>query len=161
LGYLDLDDQEPATLEFLLGRDYVREDPETARRISLKLMGSEAQVAGSAATLAFRTWRDNTVVDFRNIDEALALMEDYIDRWNPYDRAAIRDLVHAFGQKQFRADDEFNRRSWEKKIRLLKTRLEVDPGRVAGTPPDPAEAAGRASARIRDAQGNGKGAGSR
>lgn len=127
LGYVDLDEQEPVTLEFLLGRDYVRRDPETARRISLKLLGSEEMVAGSAAALAFRTWRDNTVVDFRNIDEALALMEDYIDRWNPYDRAAIRDLVQAFGLKRFRPDDEFHRQSWEKKIRLLKTRLEAGP----------------------------------
>lgn len=127
LGYLDLDDQEPVTLEFLLGRDYVRRDPETARRISLKLLASEDKVAGSAAALAYRTWRDNTVVDFRNIDEALALMEDYIDRWNPYDRTAIRELVKAFGLKQFRPDDEFNRQSWEKKIRLLKTRLESGP----------------------------------
>jgi tetratricopeptide (TPR) repeat protein len=127
LSYLDLDDQEPVTLEFLLGRDYVREDPETARRISLKLLGSEEKVAGSAAALAFRTWRSNTVVDFRNIDEALALMENYIDNRNPYDRAAIRELVQAFGLKQFRPDDEFNRQSWEKKIRLLKSRLESGP----------------------------------
>lgn len=127
LSYLDLDDQEPVTLEFLLGRDYVREDPETARRISLKLLASEEKVAGSAAALAFRTWRSNTVVDFRNIDEALALMESYIDRRNPYDRAAIRELVQAFGLKQFRPDDEFNRQNWEKKIRLLKSRLESGP----------------------------------
>ncbi len=127
LSYLDLDDQEPVTLEFLLGRDYVRDDPETARRISLKLLASEEKVAGSAAALAFRTWRDNTVVDFRNIDEALALMENYLDRWNPYDRAAIREMVQAFGLKQFRPDDEFSRQSWEKKIRLLKTRLESAP----------------------------------
>lgn len=127
LGYLDLDDQEPITLEFLLGRDYVRQDPETARRISLKLLASEDNVDGSAAGLAFRTWRNNTVVDFRNIDEALALMENYIDRWNPYDRTAIRELVQAFGLKQFRPDDEFNKQSWEKKIRILKTRLESGP----------------------------------
>ncbi|HLP43399.1 MAG TPA: hypothetical protein VK465_17990, partial [Fibrobacteria bacterium] len=127
LGYLDLDDQEPVTLEFLLGREYVREDPETARRIGLKLLASQERVAGSAAALAYRAWRKNTVVDFRNIDEALALMEDYVDRWNPYDRAAIRDLVASFRLKQFRPDDEFNRMSWEKKIRILESRLESAP----------------------------------
>jgi hypothetical protein len=160
LGYIDLDDQEPATLEFLLGRDYVRQDPETARRISLKLMGSEARVAGSAAGLAFRTWRDNTVVDFRNIDEALALMEDYIDRWNPYDRAAIRDLVQAFGQKRFRPDDEFNRRSWEKKIRILMTRLEVDPGRIAAMPQVPGRLPAGGAGRLGSAHAAGRGGGS-
>ena len=36
-------------------------------------------------------------------------------------------MVQAFGLKQFRPDDEFSRQSWEKKIRLLKTRLESAP----------------------------------
>jgi tetratricopeptide (TPR) repeat protein len=127
LGYLDLDDQEPVTLGFLLEQPYVQEDPETARRISLKLLTSEASVPGSVASLAFRTWRKNTVVDFRNIDEAMAVMENYLDKWNPYDRLAIKELVDAFGLKKFRPDDEFNRQSWEKKIRSFRNRLESGP----------------------------------
>jgi hypothetical protein len=125
LGYLDLDDQEPVTLGFLLEQDYVQEDPETARRISLKLLSTEENVPGSVASLAFRTWRKNTVVDFRNIDEAMAVMENYLDKWNPYDRLAIKELVDAFGLKKFRSDDEFNRQSWEKKIRSFRNRLEA------------------------------------
>lgn len=127
LGYLDLDDQEPVTLGFLLEQPYVQEDPETARRISLKLLTTEASVPGSVASLAFRTWRKNTVVDFRNIDEAMAVMENYLDKWNPYDRLAIKELVDAFALKKFRSDDEFNKQSWEKKIRSFRNRLEAGP----------------------------------
>ncbi len=125
LGYIDLDEQEPVTLEFLLGQDYVQDDPETARRIALKLLESEDKIPGSAADLAFWTWRKHTVVDFRNIDEALAIMEGYLTKWNPYDRQAISELVEAFKLKTFRADDEFNQRNWEKKIRIYKNRLET------------------------------------
>ena len=113
------------TLEFLLGQDYVQDDPETARRIALKLLESEDKIPGSAADLAFWTWRKHTVVDFRNIDEALAIMEGYLSKWNPYDRQAISELVEAFKLKTFRADDEFNQRNWEKKIRIYKNRLET------------------------------------
>jgi len=123
LGYIDLDEQEPVTLEFLLGQDYVQNDPEAARRIALKLLESEDRIPGSAASLAFWTWRKHTVVDFRNIDEALAIMEGYLVKWNPYDRRAISELLDAFKIKKFRADDEFNQRIWEKKIRIYKTRL--------------------------------------
>lgn len=123
LGYIDLDEQEDVTLEFLLGRDYVQEDPETARRIALKLLESEDKLSGSAADLAFWTWRKHTVVDFRNIDEALAVMESYLVKWNPYDRQAIGELLEAFKLKTFRADDEFNQRGWEKKIRIYRNRL--------------------------------------
>jgi hypothetical protein len=123
LGYIDLDEQEAVTLEFLLGRDYVQEDPETARRIALKLLESEDKLPGSAADLAFWTWRKHTVVDFRNIDEALAVMEGYLLKWNPYDREAIGELLEAFKLKTFRADDEFNQRGWEKKIRIYRNRL--------------------------------------
>jgi tetratricopeptide (TPR) repeat protein len=123
LGYIDLDEQEAVTLEFLLGQDYVQEDPETARRIALKLLESEDKLPGSAADLAFWTWRKHTVVDFRNIDEALAVMEGYLTKWNPYDRRAISELLEAFKLKTFRADDEFNQRGWEKKIRIYRNRL--------------------------------------
>jgi hypothetical protein len=124
LGYIDLDSQQAVTLEFLLGQDYVQNDPETARRISLKLLDSEDKIPGSAASLAFWTWRKNTVVDFRNIDEALGVMEGYLEKWNPYDRAAISELLQAFKLKKFRADDEFNQRNWEKKIRIYRNRLD-------------------------------------
>lgn len=123
LGYIDLDEQEPVTLEFLLGQDYVQNDPEAARRIALKLLESEDRIPGSAATLAFWTWRKHTVVDFRNIDEALAIMEGYLVKWNPYDRRAISELLDAYKLKKFRADDEFNQRIWEKKVRIYKARL--------------------------------------
>ena len=99
LGYIDLDEQESVTLEFLLGQDYVQEDAETARRIALKLLESEDKIPGSAADLAFWTWRKHTVVDFRNIDEALAVMEAYLVKWNPYDREAILELLEAFKTK--------------------------------------------------------------
>ncbi len=123
LGYIDLDAQETVTLEFLLGQDYVQKDPETARRISLKLLESEDKIKGSAASLAFWTWRKHTMVDFRNIDESLSVMEGYLVKWNPYDRRAIQELLDAFKLKKFRADDEFNQRSWEKKIRIYRNRL--------------------------------------
>ncbi|MDB5103640.1 MAG: hypothetical protein JWP91_1329 [Fibrobacteres bacterium] len=123
LGYIDLDEQEAVTLEFLLEQDYVQEDPETARRIALKLLESEDKIPGSAAHLAFWTWRRHTVVDFRNIDEALAVMEGYLVKWNPYDRPAIKELLEAYKLKKFRADDEFNQRGWEKKIRIYRNRL--------------------------------------
>jgi tetratricopeptide (TPR) repeat protein len=123
LGYIDLDEQEPVTLEFLLGQDYVQEDPEAARRIALKLLESEDRIPGSAAGLAFWTWRKHTVVDFRNIDESLAIMEAYLAKWNPYDRRAMAELIEAFKLKKFRADDEFNQKNWEKKIRIFKMRL--------------------------------------
>ncbi len=123
LGYVDLDEQEPVTLEFLLGQDYVQEDPEASRRIALKLLESEDRIPGSAASLAFWTWRKHTVVDFRNIDESLAIMEGYLVKWNPYDRRAMTELIEAFKLKKFRADDEFNQKNWEKKIRIFKMRL--------------------------------------
>jgi tetratricopeptide (TPR) repeat protein len=135
LGYIDLDEQEPVTLEFLLGQDYVQDDPEAARRVALKLLESEERIPGSAASLAFWTWRKHTVVDFRNIDEALAIMEGYLSKWNPYDRRAIAELVEAFKLKKFRADDEFNQRNWEKKIRIYKMRLAALPEPEA--PPQP------------------------
>jgi tetratricopeptide (TPR) repeat protein len=124
LGYIDLDEQEPVTLEFLLGQEYVQEDPETARRIALKLLDSEDKIPGSTADLAFWTWRKHTTVDFRNIDEALAVMENYLAKWNPYDRQAIGELLEAFKLKTFRPDDEFNQRGWEKKIRIYRNRME-------------------------------------
>ncbi|MDQ3003257.1 MAG: hypothetical protein M3Y08_18610 [Fibrobacterota bacterium] len=124
LGYIDLDEQEPVTLEFLLGQEYVQEDPEMARRIALKLLDSEVKIPGSAADLAFWTWRKHTVVDFRNIDEALAVIENYVVKWNPYDRQAIGELLEAFKLKTFRPDDEFNQRGWEKKIRIYRNRME-------------------------------------
>lgn len=124
LGYIDLEDQEAVTLEFLLRQDYVQQDPETARRIALKLLEAEDKIPGSAAELAFWTWRKHTTVDFRNIDEALAVMEGYLVKWNPYDRRAIAELLEAFKLKKFRADDEFNQRNWEKKIRIYRNRLD-------------------------------------
>jgi hypothetical protein len=123
LGYVDLDEQEPVTLEFLLGQDYVQDDPEASRRVALKLLESEDRIPGSAASLAFWTWRKHTVVDFRNIDESLAIMEAYLSKWNPYDRRAMTELIEAFKLKKFRADDEFNQKNWEKKIRIFKMRL--------------------------------------
>ncbi|MEO6096000.1 MAG: hypothetical protein ABIW76_10025 [Fibrobacteria bacterium] len=123
LGFIDLDEQEAVTLEFLLRQDYVQDDSEMARRIALKLLASEDKVPGSAADLAFWTWRKHTVVDFRNIDEALTIMEAYLLKWNPYDKQAIRELLEAFKLKKFRADDEFNQRGWEKKIRIYRNRL--------------------------------------
>ncbi len=125
LGYIDLDEQEAVTLEFLLGQDYVQKDPETARRIALKLLESEDKIPGSAAELAFWTWRKHTTVDFRNIDEALAVMEGYLVKWNPYDHAALGELIEAFKLKKFRADDEFNQRNWEKKIRIYRNRYDA------------------------------------
>ncbi|MDB5049796.1 MAG: hypothetical protein JWO30_2867 [Fibrobacteres bacterium] len=124
LGYIDLDEQESVTLEFLLGQSYVQDDPETARRIALKLLESEDKIPGSAADLAFWTWRKHTTVDFRNIDEALTIIEGYLVKWNPYDRQAIAELLEAYKLKKFRADDEFNQRNWEKKIRIYRNRLE-------------------------------------
>lgn len=123
LGSVDLEEQEPVTLEFLLGQGYIQDDPEAARRIALKLLEAEDKIPGAAASLAFWTWRKHTVVDFRNIDEALAIMEAYLAKWNPYDRQALSELVEAFKLKTFRADDEFNQRSWEKKIKIYKNRL--------------------------------------
>ncbi|MEO7426218.1 MAG: hypothetical protein ABI036_13605 [Fibrobacteria bacterium] len=125
LGYIDLDEQETVTLEFLLGQDYVQDDPETARRIALKLLASEDKIPGSAAELAFWTWRKHTTVDFRNIDEALAVMEGYVAKWNPYDHRALGELIDAFKLKTFRADDEFNKSNWEKKIRIYRNRYAV------------------------------------
>lgn len=127
LGYIDLDDQDPVTLEFLLKQDYVQDDPETARRIALKLLEADGGVPGSAAGLAYRTWRRNTVIDFRNIDEALAIIEGYISKWNPYDREAIAELLQAAKSKKFRSDDELNRSIWEKKARIYKARLGAGP----------------------------------
>jgi|GEM_PF-1599266 len=127
LAAADLDEQEPVTLEYLLGRDYVQDDPETARRIALKLLASEERIPGAAAGLAFWTWRKNTLVDFRNIDEALSVMENYLVKWNPYDRDAIRELLSAFKLKTFRPDDEFNQRGWEKKMRNYASRLGTGP----------------------------------
>jgi hypothetical protein len=123
LGYINLEEQEPVTLEFLLKQDYVQDHAETARRISLRLLESEIKISGSAASLAFWTWRKNTSVDFRNIDESLIVMENYLVKWNPYDREAIQELLAAFKLKTFRSDDEFNQRNWEKKIRNFRTRL--------------------------------------
>ena len=123
LQYIELDSQEPLTLGFLLGQDYVQSDAEIARRISLKLLNSEDKISGSAATLAFWTWRKNTVVDFRNIDESLTVMENYLVKWNPYDHEAIKELLETFKLKTFRSDDEFNQRNWEKKIRIFRNHL--------------------------------------
>ncbi len=125
MGSIDFDEQQAVTLEFLLQQDYIQSDAETARRISLKLLESEEKIPGSAATLAFATWRKNTVVDFRNIDEALAIMEGYLTKWNPYDKQAIHELLEAFKLKKFRTDDEFNQRNWEKKIKIYKNRLDA------------------------------------
>ncbi len=125
LGYINLDEQEMVTLEFLLKQDYVQDDAELARRISLKLLDSEDKIPGSTASLAFWTWRKNTVVDFRNIDESLTVMEGYLVKWNPDDHAAIKELLETFKLKKFRADDEFNQRNWEKKIRLYQNRLAI------------------------------------
>jgi tetratricopeptide (TPR) repeat protein len=123
IGYIDLENHEAVTLEFLLKQEFVQNDPETARRISLKLLSSEEKITGTAASLAFWTWRKNTPIDFRNIDESLALIEGYLVKWNPYDQKAIKELLEAFTLKKFRADDEFNQRNWEKKIRSYRNRL--------------------------------------
>jgi hypothetical protein len=50
-------------------------------------------------------------------------MEAYLVKWNPYDKQAIQELLEAFKLKKFRADDEFNQRGWEKKIRIYRNRL--------------------------------------
>ena len=106
-----------------MGEVYQAYDTVKDRMVALKLLESEDRIPGSAASLAFWTWRKHTVVDFRNIDEALAIMEGYLVKWNPYDRRAISELLEAFKIKKFRADDEFNQRIWEKKIRIYKARL--------------------------------------
>lgn len=123
LSSINLEDQETVTLEFLLEQKYVQEDPETARRISLKLLASEETIKGNTAALAYWTWRKNTPVDFRNIDEALAIMDAYLSKWNPYDKAVMKDLLETFHLKKFRSEDEFNQRNWEKKIRIFQNRL--------------------------------------
>jgi len=117
-----------------LEQDYVQETPEVARRISLKLLASEDGVDGALAALAFRTWRKHTLVDFRNIDEAMAVMEGYLDKWNPYDREAVHELAAAFKVKTFRTDAEFNRQAWEKKIRSFQNRLAAAPGAISASP---------------------------
>jgi tetratricopeptide (TPR) repeat protein len=124
LENIDVDEQDAVTLEFLLKQDEIQQDAELARRIALKLLASEEEIPGAAAELAFWTWRKHTVVDFRDIDESLAVMEGYLVKWNPYDRKAIAELLNAFKLKTFRADDEFNQRNWEKKIRIYRNRLE-------------------------------------
>ncbi len=125
LTSIDIEDQDPITLEFLLKQKEVQEDAEYSRRISLKVLSTEDKVSGDLAALAFWTWRKNTVVDFKNIDEALAVEEGYIVKWNPYDKAAIEEMLATYKLKKFRADDEFNQRNWEKKIRIYQNRLAV------------------------------------
>ncbi len=125
LTTIDIEDQDPVTLEFLLKQSEVQNDAEYSRRISLKVLSSEEKVSGELAALAFWTWRKNTVIDFRNIDEALAVEEGYILKWNPYDKAGIQEMLTTFKLKKFRADDEFNQRNWEKKIRIYQNRLAV------------------------------------
>ncbi len=119
----EIEEQKIAELSFLLHEKDIQTDAELAKRIAQKILASEEDGQGEDAAFAFKIWAQNTEIDFRNIDESLTTIEDYINRWNAYDSQALSLLLKSFPLKKFRAGDELNAQIWAKKIRIFENRL--------------------------------------
>ncbi len=122
---IDSEELDGLSLDFLLRQPEIQSNPQMARGFALKALGLQQGVEAEAAALAYWTWRENTNIDNRNIDEALAIAEGYLIFQNPFDRDALADFLDFFTHKQFRPDDEWSRKSWEKKRAAFANRLAV------------------------------------
>ncbi len=122
---IDSDELDALSLDFLLRQPEIQGNPQVARGLALKMLGLQDGLPAASASLAYWTWRRNTFIDNRNIDEALIIAEDYLTFQNPFDKPALADFLEFFPLKLFRSDDEWSRKTWDKKMAAFASRLSV------------------------------------